>query len=54
MRHFFASHLAHLGFTEAQLKAMGGWTSDVLKRVYTHPMEMNEARKRASEIIGAL
>ena len=54
MRHFFASHLAHLGFTEAQLKAMGGWTSDVLKRVYTHPMEMDEARKRASEIIGSL
>lgn len=54
MRHFFASHLAHLGFTEAQLKSMGGWSSDVLKRVYTHPMEMDEARKRASEIIGAL
>lgn len=54
MRHFFASHLAHLGFTEAQLKAMGGWTSDVLKRIYTHPMEMDDARKRASEILGKL
>lgn len=53
LRHFFASYLHNEGFTDKQIQAMGGWkTSNVLRSVYEHAMEIEEAKKSASEKIG--
>lgn len=45
MRHFFASYCHDLGMSEALIKKCGGWSSDVFKRVYTHAMSVDEAKK---------
>ncbi len=44
-RHFFASY-AHdaLKLSDAQIQKIGGWSSDVMKRVYRHAMNEEEAR----------
>lgn len=55
LRHFFASYLHDLGYTDKQIQAMGGWSTDmVMKRVYTHAMEMDEAKKRMAAELGNL
>ena len=45
-RHFFASY-AHdaLKLSDAQIQKIGGWSSDVMKRVYRHAMNEDEARE---------
>ena len=46
LRHFFASYMHELGFSDKQIQAAGGWSTDmVMKRVYTHAMEMETAKK---------
>lgn len=54
LRHFFASFM-HGKFTDAQIQAMGGWKTDtVLRRIYTHALDMDKAKKDMSDAIGAL
>lgn len=44
LRHFFASYAHDLGYTDAQIQKMGGWSTDaVMKSVYRHAMDMDEA-----------
>lgn len=55
MRHFFASYMHELGFSDKQIQDMGGWKTDnVMKTVYTHAMELEEAKKVAAGAIGDL
>lgn len=52
LRHFFASYMHELGFSDKQIQAAGGWSTDmVMKRVYTHAMEMEQAQKKMAEAI---
>ena len=47
MRHFFASYSHDLGYSDATIQAMGGWSTDnVMKRVYRHAMNESEVRKQ--------
>ena len=55
MRHFFASYMHHLGYTDKQIQSFGGWkTSDIMKTVYQHEMEMNEAKKKMAATFDGL
>jgi integrase len=55
MRHFFASYMHDLGYSDKQIQDMGGWkTTDVMKTVYTHAMKMDEAKKKAAMDMGSL
>lgn len=46
MRHFYASYLHQKGYTDRQIQEAGGWKTDnVMKTVYRHAMEMEEAKK---------
>ncbi|MBO4912724.1 MAG: site-specific integrase [Butyrivibrio sp.] len=55
LRHFFASYMHDQGFTDKQIQDMGGWKTDnVMKSVYTHSMQMDEAKSKASAIMGGL
>lgn len=55
LRHFFASYMHQLGYTDKQIQAMGGWKTDnVLKTVYQHAMEMEEAKENMAKDIGRL
>lgn len=46
LRHFFASYMHDQGFSDKQIQAAGGWSTDlVMKRVYMHEMEMEQAKK---------
>lgn len=55
LRHFFASYMHDLGCSDKQIQEVGGWKSNsVLKTVYTHAMELDEAKKKISDNIGAL
>lgn len=49
-RHFFASY-AHdkLKLSDAQIQKIGGWSSDVMKRVYRHAMNEDEAREMIAD-----
>lgn len=48
MRHFFASYLHQKGYSDAQIQAMGGWSTDnVMKSVYRHAMELDSAKNQA-------
>ena len=50
MRHFFASYMHNLGYSDKQIQEMGGWKTDgVMKTVYQHAMNMEEAKKKASD-----
>ena len=51
LRHFFASYLHNKGYTDKQIQAMGGWRSDVMKRVYTHAMDMEETRQEVANAL---
>lgn len=55
LRHFFASYLHQLGYSDKQIQDMGGWKTDgVMKTVYRHAMEMDKAKSKASSDIGNL
>jgi len=55
MRHFFASYMHNLGYSDKQIQDMGGWKTDrVMKTVYTHAMEMEKAKISAANDMGAL
>ena len=55
MRHFFASYMHDLGYTDKQIQEAGGWKTDnIMKTVYQHAMDMEEAKKKMSDSIGSL
>jgi integrase len=56
LRHFFASYMHDLGYTDKQIQEAGGWRdgSRVMKIVYQHAMDMDEAKKGMSDSIGRL
>ena len=55
MRHFFASYMHSLGMSDKQIQEAGGWKTDgVMKTVYQHAMNMDEAKKKMAESIGGL
>lgn len=45
LRHFYASYMHDLGYTEAQIAELGGWRdgSRVMKQIYRHAMRTEEA-----------
>lgn len=46
LRHFFASYMHDLGYSDAIIQALGGWSTDnVMKTVYRHALNQDEARK---------
>lgn len=51
LRHFFASYAHDLGYSDAQIQKMGGWSasSDVMKRVYRHALDEDQAKKKLAE-----
>lgn len=54
LRHYFASYLHEKGLSDANIQAIGGWKTDaVMKTVYRHAMEQDEAKKRAADILAA-
>lgn len=55
LRHFFASYTHSKGYSDATIQALGGWSTDhVMKTVYRHAMNQEEARKNISNDIGSL
>lgn len=52
LRHFFASFMHDKGYSDKQIQEMGGWKTDnVMKSVYQHAMNMNEAKAKMSSDI---
>lgn len=52
LRHFFASYMHNLGYSDKQIQEFGGWkTSDVLRNVYQHAMEMDKTKQSMAEDI---
>ena len=55
LRHFFASYMHDLGYSDKQIQEMGGWkNSTTLRNIYTHAMEIEEAKKTAALALGNL
>lgn len=55
LRHFFASYLHSKGYTDKQIQEMGGWKTDsVMKEIYQHAMDMDEAKQKAAHDISSL
>lgn len=57
MRHFYASYLHKLGYSDKQIQEAGGWKdgSHIMRTVYQHAMDMDKAKKEMSEsIIGLM
>lgn len=54
LRHFFASYLHNLGYTDKQIQKLGGWKSDVMKNVYQHAMDVDETKKEMAKAIQKL
>lgn len=55
LRHFFASYMHDLGFSDKQIQAAGGWSTDnVMKTVYMHAMQMEEAKEEMAQALGNL
>lgn len=49
LRHYFASYAHDLGYSDAVIMSLGGWSSDsVMKSVYRHAMNEDEAKKSIS------
>ena len=50
LRHYFASEMSSLGISDADIMALGGWSTDhVMKTVYRHAMiDKNEKAKKAA------
>jgi len=46
LRHFFASYSHDLGYSDAMIQGLGGWSTDlVMKRIYRHSMNEKEAKQ---------
>lgn len=46
MRHFFASYMHDLGYSDAIIQSLGGWATDnVMKSVYRHALNADEVRQ---------
>lgn len=44
LRHYFASYAHELGYSDAVIQAVGGWSTDnVMKSVYRHALNVNDA-----------
>ena len=55
LRHFYASYLHDLGYSDKQIQELGGWKTDqIMRTVYTHAMRMDDARKSAANDMGKL
>ena len=56
LRHFFASYAHQNGFKEKQLQEFAGWadSSRIMRQVYMHAMDMENAKKSMSDMIGSL
>ena len=55
MRHFFASYMHSLGMSDKQIQEAGGWKTDgIMKTVYQHAMNMDEAKQKMANSIGNL
>lgn len=55
LRHFFASYLHSKGYSDKQIQAMGGWKTDsVMKTVYQHALDMDEAKQKAAHDISSV
>lgn len=55
LRHFFASYMHDLGYSDKQIQEFGGWKTDaVMKTVYQHAMDMEKVRQGMSNSIGSL
>lgn len=55
LRHFFASYLHDLGYSDKQVQALGGWSTDsIMKSIYQHALDMDAAKNRASADLSAL
>lgn len=55
LRHFFASYMHYIGVPDAHTMRMGGWRTDnVMKRVYTYPLNPDEISKIAVDKICSL
>ena len=55
LRHFFASYMHDLGYSDKQIQEFGGWKSDhIMKSVYQHAMSMEEVKNNMSNNIGNL
>lgn len=55
LRHFFASYMHDQGYSDKQIQDAGGWkTGQIMKTIYTHAIDMDEAKKKMSDSIGSL
>ena len=55
LRHFFASYMHNLGYSDKQIQEFGGWKTDqVMKTVYQHAMDMDETKKKMANNIAGL
>ena len=55
LRHFFASYMHDLGYSDKQIQEFGGWKTDnIMKSVYQHAMSMDQVKNNMSENIGSL
>lgn len=53
LRHFFASYLHNLGYSDKQIQEMGGWASDrTLRQVYQHAMDLDSAKVQVAATFG--
>ena len=55
LRHFFASYMHELGYSDKQIQEFGGWKTDnIMKTVYQHAMEMEKVKSNMANNIGNL
>lgn len=55
LRHFFASYMHDLGYSDKQIQEFGGWkTDEVMKTVYQHAMEMDKTKTSIANNIAGL
>ena len=55
LRHFFASYMHDLGYTDKQIQEFGGWKTDnMMKSVYQHEMEMDKVKENISDNLSGL
>ena len=55
LRHFFASYMHNLGYTDKQIQEFGGWkTTETVRNVYQHAMEMDKVKENMANNIGSL
>ena len=50
LRHYFVSELSAMGVPDADIMALGGWSSDyTMKRIYRHSLQTEEKKKKISD-----